>query len=357
MLLEKGYGGEAEWLPTVHGVDEDTRSFYINALYAPLGLKVTWKLLIKELLEAQDDASKMRVFANTRMAQTFSVKGEKPDHEKLWLRRENYARGTIQNGAALITAGVDVQKDRLEMEIVAWGKNWESWSVDYMVIQGDPMTDEPWLKLFDTFENQEFRHVNGAMMKIRTMAVDSGYLTTEVYKQCSRFPATRVMIVKGRDSQNRSIVQSKASIKRNGVVVGREIPFFNVGTNLLKEQLYGWLRAALPDDGEASPPGFCHWPEYDQEYFKGLASEQMVAKTVRGRLAYAWEKVHERNEPLDCRIYATAAAILNGLGDWSDNKWDQEMQPLTDGAPAPRVIQRAEPRAQRSSFINKSNDW
>jgi phage terminase large subunit GpA-like protein len=251
-----------------------------------------------------------------------------------------------------------VQKDRLEMEIVAWGKNWESWSVDYMVIQGDPMTDEPWLKLFDTFENQEFRHVNGAMMKIRTMAVDSGYLTSEVYKRCSRFPPSRVMIVKGRDTQNRSIVQSKATIKRDGVVVGGEITFFNIGTNMAKEQLYGWLRSPIPEDGEPSPPGFCHWPEYDQEYFKGFASEQMVAKTVRGRLAYAWEKVHNRNEPLDCRIYATFAATLIGIGSWADSRWDKELQPLLENAPPSRVIQRAEPRAQqRSSFINKSNDW
>lgn len=303
-----------EWVAMVDDAPEGKIGFHINALYSPMGW-ISWNEIAEEWRACQGNPTRLRVFVNTILGQTWESKGERPDWEKLYLRREEYERGTVPKGGIILTAGVDVQGDRLEAEVVAWGLNQESWSVDYRVLSGDPAKDDVWERLDEEVLDQQYSHENGGTLTIQAMAVDEGYETKAVRNYCAppRGPR-RVFTVKGRDNHPISISNEKST--DSGAV--RHV----VGTNLLKEEIYGWLRKSIPEeDAEDFPRGWMHFPQYGQEYFKGLTAEQTVVKTVRGRLAYAWEKVYERNEPLDTRIYARAAAIRMGLDRWSEARW------------------------------------
>jgi phage terminase large subunit GpA-like protein len=110
-----------------------------------------------------------------------------------------------------------------------------------------------------------------------------------------------------------------------------------VNTDIAKEELYRWLRSSVPDvsRGEKWPVGFCHFPQYSKEYFEQLCAEHLVTRTINGRRVSKWEKVRDRNEALDCRIYARAAAGAKRFEAWKDTRWDQEESKLT-GARAVR---------------------
>ncbi|ETZ04373.1 large terminase protein [Holospora undulata HU1] len=95
-------------------------------------------------MHAKDNEQLLKVWVNTTLGETWVDKGEAPDWQRLFERKENYPIGIVPFGGLVLTAGVDVQKDRIEVEIVAWGKNRESWSVDYRIFDGDPAKASTW---------------------------------------------------------------------------------------------------------------------------------------------------------------------------------------------------------------------
>ena len=92
----------------------------------------------------------------------------------------------------------------------------------------------------------------------------------------------------------------------------------------------------------------CHFPEYNTEYFKQITAEQLVTKIVKGYPKREWKKIRDRNEALDCRIYARAAAIALGIDRWSDQKWQQIME-LSNPEEKPTVKRKM--KKIRSSFL------
>jgi phage terminase large subunit GpA-like protein len=87
--------------------------------------------------------------------------------------------------------------------------------------------------------------------------------------------------------------------------------------------LYGFLRQGGPGEGEEEPYGFCHFPQYGEEYFKQLTSEELMVKIVKGYRRYEWQKRYERNEALDCRVYARVAASVCGLDRFEETQWER----------------------------------
>lgn len=112
---------------------------------------------------------------------------------------------------------------------------------------------------------------------------------------------------------------------------GRSVKLWPVGSSLVKTELYGWLKQEKPtaESGEDLPWGYCHFPQYPEDYFRGLTAEEIVPRLVKGFRRYQWEKVYERNEPLDCRVYARAAAALEGVDRFTDAKWDELEEAVT----------------------------
>lgn len=290
-------------------------------------------VLVRKFLEAKDSPELLKVFVNTQLAETWEESGEKPDFQRLYERREHYAPNTLPPGVAFLTAGCDVQKDRIEVEIVGWGRGKESWSVDYRVMMGETAGPDVW-KHLDALLNETWTNERGQQLQIRVLTIDTGYNTQHVYDWCRRQSPDRVRAIKGQDGLQSTFGTPGDVDKRgDGQRLRRALKVWPVGSSVIKSQLYGWLQLPTPEDGQPFPPGFCHFPQYDLEHFRRLASEQLSKKTVNGRTIYHWMKVYERNEQLDCRVYARAAAAMFGMDRFTEFEW------LTLEGQAPSVKQ------------------
>jgi phage terminase large subunit GpA-like protein len=318
-MLAKG-----EWRATADPV-AGVRGYHISALYTAPGLGLSWAGCVREWLRAKEEGSdRLRVVVNTIFGETWVEKGEVPEWERLYRRREKYPAGVVPRGALLLTAGVDVQGDRLEIEIVGWARRHETWSVDYVVIPGDTSSEEPWNALEELLARAWPRE-GGGELPVRLAAIDSGFRTSVVYSWTRARAAGRVIATKGREHLVQlvgapsvvDITGKGKRLKRRGARV------WPIGTSMAKAELYAWLRREPPlNEGEPVPHGLCHFPEFPEEYFKGLCSEHMVGIRKRdGTVHYEWQKLRERNEPLDCRVLNRAAAYVVGVDRWAEESW------------------------------------
>jgi phage terminase large subunit GpA-like protein len=322
-----------EWRADVPDYRGDRVGFQLSSLYSPVGW-LSWGDAAEMWEEAQGDDTKLKTFINTVLGETWKTMGEVPDWEKLYNRRERYEFNTVPAGGLFLTAGVDVQKNYIVCEIVAWGRNKESWSIDYRVLPGDvsDMNSAAWTQL-DAILTESFPHESGAVLQINCMAVDTGYQgnsktsgvhTQTVYNWCRRYPVNRVIPIKGMGSLPVILGQPKAvDVYTNGRRSKNALKLWGVGVSHLKGELYGWLRLPKPEQDLASP-GYCHFPEYEEEYFKQLTAEQLVKREIRAtrQVHYEWVKMRDRNEVLDCRIYARAAAALRQIDKFQAQHWD-----------------------------------
>jgi phage terminase large subunit GpA-like protein len=292
--------------------------FKVNKLASP------WQpvnVLVRKWLQA-DTPEKLKTFVNTQLAETWVEKGDVPEHQRLYERRELWKINTLQPGIVFLTCGVDVQKDRIELEIVGWGRDKQSWSVDYRVIMGETATEAPWKEL-DKVLNETWVTSLGNQIQVRVMTVDSGFNTQHVYNWARKQSPERVRVIKGSDSLQMTFGQPKdIDVKEDGSRLRRAVKLWPVGVSVIKSEIYGWLKLDGAGDKGVYAAGFCHFPKYDEEYFKRLCSEQLVKKTVNGKTVYRWIKIRERNETLDCRVYARAAAAMFGMDRFTEAEWN-----------------------------------
>jgi len=308
------------WEATAEGSDEKARGYHLNTLYSPW---FEWHKMAQLWIEAQTDLQQLKAFVNIRLAQCWAEKGEKPDWRRLFERRESWPAATCPMGVTFLTAAVDVQGDRLEYEVVGWGPNRERWGIEYGALGGDPSQPDVWHELWAKLD-RPFQHEAGVTLLVRRVAVDSGFLATEVYKACRKRPRT-TLVVKGEDALRQVIrppvhATAKTKAGRSKAMV------YGVGSSLVKEELYHALRQDRPLEGEAMPAGYCHFPDtYPPEFFKQITGEELVTKkNRRGFPVREWVKTHERNEALDLAVYARAAASDVGLDRWTPEQWARE---------------------------------
>jgi phage terminase large subunit GpA-like protein len=270
-----------------------TAGFWINELYSPFS---TWGDMAQAFLAAKDFPDKLKVFVNTRLAETWKS-DEKIEYADLSFHREDYD-AQIPFGVKILTAGVDVQDDRLEIEVVGWGDDLENWQIEYRVIYGDPAGKDIWEELKEYLTEARF-DADGNEHFIKSAALDSGgHHTNSVYRFCKQNTARKFFAVKG------ASVAGKPIISKPSIVSNLKVKLFAVGTEAAKDLIFGLLKK------EEEGPGFCRFPATaDEKYFQGLCSEKAVTKFVQGKSRRVWQKVsaNARNEPLDCRVYALAA--------------------------------------------------
>ncbi|HEU0180356.1 MAG TPA: terminase gpA endonuclease subunit [Blastocatellia bacterium] len=289
-----------EWRPD--GAENPrTHGYHLSSLYSPVGW-LSWEDVARKREEAGEDPQKQQIFVNTILGLPWLDVAEAPDADRLYERREDYMLGVVPEGGILVTAGVDVQARRLECEIVAWGRDRHSWSVDYRVFDGDTSQPQVWeniTKLLDEDIPTEY----GQPTRIAKLAIDTGFNTMAVYDYVRRMSPMRVMGVKG-SNRPASLVGSASMVEvgPHGSKLKYGIRLWPVNVDIAKEELYRWLRSRTPDlsAGESWPVGFCHFPNYSREYFEQLTAERLVTSTVRGMKKTQWEKHRERNEALDC---------------------------------------------------------
>ena len=318
--------------------DGRTAGFHLSSLYSPVGW-FAWSDAAKQFEQAQKNPALLQVFVNTVLGETWTLLGEAPDWKRLYERREQYRIATVPRGGIFLTAGADVQKDRIEIEVVVWGRGKESWSVDYRVLEGDTSRQAVWDQLTGLL-NETYEHASGVQMPILQLAVDSGYATTEVYEWARR-QGGRVVVVKG-DQRSGAVLGAPSPIEVGplGGKVKRGVRVWPVNSGMAKEELYRWLRLdGLTDEeieqGAPFPSGYCHFPRYSEEYFKQITAEQLVTKLVKGYKRVEWQKMRERNEALDCRVYARAAAARVGIDRFQEKHWAEWECKVAPAVPAP----------------------
>ena len=292
-------------------------SFHIWAAYS-YSANATWGDLATEFVAANKaGAEKLKTFVNTALGETWQERGDAPDHEKLYTRRETYPIGTVPKGVIFVTAGVDVQRDRLVCEVVGWGENRQSWSIAAEVLPGDTSGEVVWARL-DELLDAPWPGEDGVLFTIKMLAIDSGFNTQQVYNWARRHPMSRVIACKGSASANVLIGSPSAvDVTVRGRKLARGYKVWTTGVSIGKAELFGWLRQDPPslENGGEWPHGYCHFPEYAEDFFLQMTAEQLVPVVKRsGHTSFEWQLIGGRqNHFLDCRILARAAASLLGL--------------------------------------------
>lgn len=351
------------WVASKEG-DGRTVGYHLSSLYSPVGW-FSWSEAAHMFEQAGEHPELMKSFVNTVLGEPFEEEHEAPDWHRLYERRETYTENTIPKGGLFLTAGVDVQKDRLECEIVAWGRNKESWSVGYEVIAGDTARREVWQEL-EKLLNRDWPHETGHTMPIRVMAVDSGYATQDVYGWVKGHPQAVWGAGGARASQPRTVVAIKGQDRDTALILSvskadvggrrRGLRVWNVSGPVAKVELYRWLKLDWPTEkelglGETYPAGSCHFPQYGEEYFKQLTAEKRIIRIHKGYPRAVWEKDPTRNnEALDCRVYARAAASIYGLDRFTERHWLQLEESL--GKPVPTAPISDQPQASEPVHLS-----
>mgnify|MGYP000027266957 FL=1 len=248
----------------------------------------------------------MKVWVNTELGETWEERGIQLEDIELFNRREIYA-AEVPDDVLYLTAGVDVQDDRFEVEVVGWGEGVESWGIRYQKIYGDMLSDQVWDDL-DNFLLQTWRKADGTAYPLLATCIDSGgHHTDAVYRFAKERLNRRIFAIKGMGGSGVPFIRNPS--KNNRV----KAELFILGVDAGKTTIYQRLEVKTPG------PNYCHFPSnpeagYTEEYFKGLTAEKKVVRFVKGRLKEYWEikdKEHKRNEPLDLRNYATAALAIS----------------------------------------------
>lgn len=296
------------WKPTreFRGV----RGYWLNGLNTTFPPKKGFKSKLHQFAQEFLDANKegkhaLKVWINTFLAETYEEEAEKVDALEIMKRREDYGP-ELPEGALLLTCGVDVQGDRLELEVVGWGSGEESWGIQYRTLPGNPLLQKVWNDLDDFLCQEEWRHPSGIRLKIAATCIDSGGVpgvSEMVYAFCKPRFARRVFATKGGNTQGLPLV---GRLTRNNRA---RCPLFNLGVDNGKSLVYGRLQIEKPG------AGYCHFPSgvrygYDVDYFQMLTAEEIRTRIVKGFPRREWHKVRKRNEALDIRVLNSAAVTI-----------------------------------------------
>lgn len=349
--MEARIKATAEWICARACAPDERRrvGFWGNQWASPFA---RWDDTVREFIAAGRDAEKLQTVVNTAFAEIWEDAAEKADGDSLLARREAYSAGALPDDVLLLTAGVDVQGDRLECEVVGWRAKSrdeppESWGVEYFVLRGDPAQQQVWddldLLLLDTW-----RTAAGRLLKISAACVDSGgHHTAQVYAWCRDKRGRKVHAIKG-VAGKRTIWPERGSKGRSKGVAGT---VYAVGVDAAKDAIYSRLRITEPG------PGYCHWPasdSYGAMYFAGLTCEQVRTRKVRGHeLREWWKPAGARNEPLDCRVYALAA-LMSLTINWAklgrrysaEPERPRDDEPVRQAEPPPPQLTTASPEAR-----------
>lgn len=341
VLMCEALGGTARWVPDNPGAAPRRRGYHLSSLYSPLGF-LSWRELVEEWLVARElskvgDQSKLRAFVNTRLAETWEEQGDKIQHHELARRAEDFPLGAVPFGGLMLTQGVDVQPDRLEVRTWAWGRGEESWLVDRHVLYGDPNLDEavegsPWARLTQ-LRRSPLRHASGRDMLVEACGIDTGgHNTQAVYNYCRTHAHAHVLALKGSSQSNRQVMgkPSAVDVSWRGKTLARSLKLWLVGTDTAKHLIYGRLRLVQ------AGPGYVHLPAVlrETDEFEQLTAERLATRYIKGHAKLEWFKpAGKRNEGLDCAVYAYAAACYMGIQTMREPAWAKREERIAPRAP------------------------
>ena len=279
------------------------RGFHLNSMASPW---VKWREIVDKYLASKDDDYELMVWYNTYLGLPFEASvDENLDWEYLYKNRCIHYEAEIPDKVLFLTCGVDVQDNRLELEVVGFGPDKEKYGIIYKVIFGDPGASRVW-ELLDSFLKTKFKFKNGNELGITCTFIDTGgHHTEEVYDFVYEREYRNIFGIKGIGGSGKTVINS---IKKTNRKKGRDITLITLGVNALKDITYSSLRR---EHGEA---GCCYYPKkiecgYGEKYFQSVTGEIKTTKVVRGVTTIEWKKIRP-NEALDIRDYVYAAMIF-----------------------------------------------
>lgn len=316
-------GSPHKWIAK-HPERKKNRSFHLSGLISPW---MSWQEIIEDFKQAQGrlekyhDINDLKTFVNTKLGECWEeteLDEGAVDEETLKDRAEYYP-ADIPDGVLLLTASVDVQDNRFEIEVRGWARDYETWGIYKTELYGDLEKKETWDEL-EEYLRTTFYFEDGRGLNIAAIAIDTGgHHTNRTYKwiKAMKKKGKRVYGVKGY-AQKEGIPliykRTKVDIKeknRNGKeVVVDSTTIFILGVDSGKEDITNRLKIEEPGEG------YCHFPSnngrgYDKAYYEGLTSEHKIDKIVRGKMKKVWvKKAGVRNEPLDLFNYNYAACEI-----------------------------------------------
>ncbi len=372
-----GAARHGEWRATApfNGI----AGFHIWEAYSP------WVKLaetVKSFLDAKGHPETLKVWVNTVLGEPFVEKGEAPDWQRLYDRREpSIELGRPPPWVGLLTASFDVQRSgggRLEGDIWGWGPNETPGGpprrvlVEHIEIDGDAADEGTWARMDEQIA-REWTSADGRRMRLGKVAIDTGdgVNTMHIYAWARRHPGL-VMAIKGRQSVGAGTpVAGPVWVDvrgKSGRTIKKGVRLFTIGTSMLKSELYGFLRLEKPTDDQPYPPGYVYLPTgTTDEWVKQLVAEHLVRKRVRsGGVSLEWQKLRDRNEALDNAVYARAAAWLLGIDKWTEERWLELLAPTSapEEHPVPQVqtatdtfaTRQQDPEHQGGAWVDAAGD-
>jgi phage terminase large subunit GpA-like protein len=283
-----------EW--RAHNQNPRVAGFHISALYSPWQ---TFADVVQEFLDKKDHPETLKTFINLQLGECFEDRtGEKIDQSGLMARREQWDH--VPEDVVLITAGVDVQGDRLEVSIIGYTAKDQSRVLHHLRLYGNPGEPKIWQTLDDLLL-QPLMTETGALMSIRAACIDSGgHHTQEVYKFCGERAGRRVMAIKGRAG---ALPIWPTKLSRKKLKHGASLHI--IGVDTAKDVIHSSLSVIDPD----LPKYVAFSAGLPEDYFGQLVAERRVPKVNKsGFTTRTWvKKSGDRNEALDCFVYALAA--------------------------------------------------
>lgn len=318
------------------------RSFFVNGFTSPW---MTWSKIMREWLEAKGDPEREKVIMNTVFGESYKQKGAFEDEQIFLRRRESYG-AELPNGVLLLTAAIDTQDNRLEYEVVGWGKEEECWGIRKGIVLGAPNQARTW-KEIDNILDKTYHFADGKGLKVVRTFIDSGgHYTSDVYNYCQKNFHKQRFAIKGRGGPGIPLIYKIA--KANNA----KAPLILLGVDDGKQQIMDRLSIDSPG------PLYFHFPQdegikelsnrgYDDLYFKGIISEHKKVYKRNGVLREVWETTKNvRNEPLDLRNY-NLACMKSLKPDWD------KLEMLVNGM-SETEVKRAVAKPQKKKAVYRA---
>lgn len=321
--------------------ERSTVGFHLNALYSPW---MRWVEIIDEFYKSKGSKERLQVFVNTLLGEVWEDDAERLDSTVLLSRAEQYA-AEVPAYVALLTAGVDTQGDRLEVDVWGWGKGEEAALIRHETLWGDPAKAEVWEQLAHLLQ-RPWAHAGGQTLKIISASIDSGgHHTDAVYRFVKRRLGLHLWAIKGIAGPGRAPVTPPSRKSR------AKVKIVMLGTDALKDILYARVKI------DAAGPGCIHLPAgISPAWVAQLTAENVVTKYECGRRVRRYVlPSHVRNEALDCYCYALAALLI--LGESVRERLGAMVDALQPKDGDELAAKPEKPAPARTGFVARKKGW
>lgn len=345
-ILEALNFNELGWKAEIPSIT-DIAGFKFNELLSPFKasshVELAKSMLEAEVAYEQGHEGLMKSFVNNRKGDAYAPKTQGLGVLELKEQRLNYEEGVIPYEGLILTAGIDVQwgkNGRFAIVVRAWGRNGNSWLVQWVEIKGDDVLDasDPIWDRLQEYLNKPFVHQSNPERKlyIAAAAIDSGdgSAVEVVYKFGKRMQddwqqsrtGRSFYVVKGvgdlrftnydiyNEPSGMDLLsygqQRKSLAERYGVTV------YLIGAYRAHEEVL--RRFNIQGNRDRHYHCKSHHPNYEEQILS--CRKTFGSETVRAQYKLITGK---RKEAIDCEKMALWCTYAIGIRNWSITEWEE----------------------------------